>query len=89
MTPAAAPEVLDLAAIEAKWLQQCGACDAGLPTACTHPAEDYRPVIAGLVAEIQRVRKLTEVPAVLLAPSAVIARYEKAAGRWHPMAHAR
>jgi hypothetical protein len=46
----------ELAAIEARWLQLCGSCDAGLPMACTHPDEDYRPVIAALVAEVRQLR---------------------------------
>lgn len=47
---------LDLAAIEAAWLQVCGACDAGMLTDCTHPDGDYRPVMAALVAEVERLR---------------------------------
>lgn len=31
-------------------------CDAGLPTSCTHPSEDYRPVMLALVREIERFR---------------------------------
>jgi hypothetical protein len=45
--------VLDLDAISAKWLTQCGPCDAGLPTACTCPGEDPRPVILELVRELE------------------------------------
>jgi hypothetical protein len=47
---------LDLDAIEDKWLQQCGSCDAGLPLSCSHPSEDYRPVMLRLVSEIRRLR---------------------------------
>lgn len=35
--------------LAAPWLQPCGACDAGLPMACTHPDGDPRIVIAALV----------------------------------------
>lgn len=41
------------AAIEEKWLQQCGPCDGGLPMSCTHPADDYRPVISALLAAVR------------------------------------
>lgn len=47
---------LDLDAIEAKWLQQCAVHDAGIPGSCPCPDSDHRPVIAGLVAEIQALR---------------------------------
>lgn len=40
---------LDLEAISRKWLSLCGACDGGLTTNCTHPDEDYRPVMLSLV----------------------------------------
>lgn len=49
---------LDLDAIQAKWLRVCGPCDAGYPTTCSHPDEDYRPVIAELVAEVERLKAL-------------------------------
>jgi hypothetical protein len=45
---------LDLGAISEKWLQPCGACDGGLAMSCSHPDEDYRPVISDLVAEARR-----------------------------------
>jgi hypothetical protein len=48
--------VVDTDAIREKWLQLCGSCDAGLPMNCTHPDEDYRPVMATLVDEIERLR---------------------------------
>jgi hypothetical protein len=50
-------EADDLDAIEDKWLQQCGSCDAGLPLSCSHPSEDYRPVMLTLVTEIRRLRR--------------------------------
>lgn len=46
---------IDLEAIKAKWLNICGACDAGVGE-CNHPAEDYRPVMLELVREIERLR---------------------------------
>lgn len=46
----------DLEAIQAKWLQMCGPCDAGLPTACTHPSDDYRPVMLRLIEEVDDLR---------------------------------
>lgn len=49
------PSNLDLAAIKAKWLNLCGACDAGIGT-CNHPVDDYRPVMLSLVEEIERLR---------------------------------
>jgi hypothetical protein len=44
---------MDLDAIEAKWLQQCGPCDGGLPMMCACPSDDYRPVMADLVTAIR------------------------------------
>lgn len=49
--------MIDLEAIEAKWLGICGACDAGIGE-CTHPAEDYRPVMLALVREVEHLREL-------------------------------
>jgi len=43
----------DIKAITKKWLQVCVPCDAGVSGTCTHPAEDYRPVIAALVEELR------------------------------------
>lgn len=49
--------MLDLEEIKTKWLNQCGPCDFGMPEyGCTHPDEDYRPVIMSLVLEIERLR---------------------------------
>ena len=47
---------VDLQAVTAKWLQQCGSCDAGLSMNCTCPTDDYRPVMAVLVNEVQQLR---------------------------------
>ncbi len=57
---------LDLEAIKRTWLNQCGPCDYGMPEyGCTHPQEDYRPVIMSLVVEIERLRDLVpDMPAV-------------------------
>lgn len=52
--------MLDLEAIQEKWLKQCGPCDLGMPEyGCTHPTEDYRPVMMSLVEEIERLRRLS------------------------------
>jgi hypothetical protein len=48
--------VIDLEEIKAKWLNVCGACDAGIGE-CTHPSGDYRPVMLELVEEIERLRR--------------------------------
>lgn len=48
----------DLEAISEKWLQVCPVCDGGLPSICTHPDEDYRPVMLELVREIERLRRI-------------------------------
>ena len=49
---------LDLDAIRAKWLQVCGACDAGIGE-CSHPDEDYRPVILDLLTSLTEAREQT------------------------------
>lgn len=50
---------VDLDAIAREWLNQCGPCDYGMPEyGCTHPQGDYRPVIAALVAEVERLRAI-------------------------------
>lgn len=49
-------EPIDLDAVAAKWLQQCGYCDAGIGE-CAHPEDDYRPVMLSLVREIERLRR--------------------------------
>jgi hypothetical protein len=50
---------LDLDAIILKWLQLCPSCDAGMAGGCTHPEEDYRPMVAELVAAVERYRHMT------------------------------
>ena len=50
---------LDIDSIAEKWLNQCGPCDFGMPEyGCTHPREDYRPVLMSLVEEVKRLRLL-------------------------------
>lgn len=50
---------LDLDAVRETWLRPCGSCDAGLPMGCTHPTgEDYRPVMARLVGEVEALNRL-------------------------------
>ena len=49
--------MIDVEAIADEWLQPCGNCDAGFPTPCTCATGDPRPVILGLVQEIERLRK--------------------------------
>lgn len=50
------PATLDVAAIEATWLQQCGPCDGGLPMGCVCSDADPRPVIASLLAALDEAR---------------------------------
>jgi hypothetical protein len=47
---------IDLDAITEKWLHVCGPCDLSVPGGCTHPGDDYRPVMLELVREIDRLR---------------------------------
>ena len=46
----------DLEAIIGEWLQQCGPCDAGLSMGCSCSNKDPRPVISGLVDEVEQLR---------------------------------
>lgn len=48
---------LDLGKIRDRWLGVCAACDAGLAANCTHPEDDYRPVILALVLEVEELRR--------------------------------
>lgn len=47
------------------WMTPCGSCDCGLPTGCSCPTGDPRPLIMFLVSEIERleteVKRLGEV----------------------------
>ena len=45
---------LDLDAIEAEFLRECGVCDAGLPMQCSCAQCDFRPTMLALVAEVRR-----------------------------------
>jgi len=57
----------DLEAIKSKWLNQCGPCDFGMPEyVCSHPAEDYRPVMMDLVLEIERLRRQSDMPVFVI-----------------------
>lgn len=38
------------------FLLPCGSCDAGLPMPCTCRVDDYRPTMARLLAEVERLR---------------------------------
>ena len=40
------------------FLEICGSCELGMPTCCTCPTGDYRPVMLGLYREVQRLREL-------------------------------
>lgn len=46
------------------FFQQCGVCDAGLPMSCTCPTEDYRPIMAALVEEVERLRNIIAEPSI-------------------------
>jgi hypothetical protein len=48
---------LDLDAIEAEFLSECGVCDAGLPLPCSCTHLDYRPTMLALVAEVRRLTR--------------------------------
>jgi hypothetical protein len=44
--------------VKTKWLRVCGQCDAGVIGApCTHPDEDYRPVMLKLVETVERLSR--------------------------------
>jgi len=48
----------DLLTRASRFMAQCGPCDFGLAEfGCSHPDEDYRPVVADLVTEVERLRK--------------------------------
>jgi hypothetical protein len=47
---------LDLQAVSEEFLNQCGSCDAGLPTNCVCSRRDYRPTMLALVRELEQLR---------------------------------
>ncbi len=51
----------ELAAIASQWTSQCGGCDYGLPYGCQCPTGDPRPVVAKLLGEIERLRRIAPV----------------------------
>jgi hypothetical protein len=56
---------LDLKAIEAEFLQQCGSCEYGVDSAaCNCPKRDYRNTMSALVAEVEQLREGLESLAV-------------------------
>ena len=73
--PVGAAMALDLDAVEAEFLRQCGGCDAGLMVGCTCSQRDFRPTMLALVAEVRRLteeseaRRVREMDAVDLAMS--------------------
>lgn len=50
---------LDIEAIAAEHLKQCGPCDYGLPMACQCPTGDPRSAISRLIDEVKRLRAET------------------------------
>lgn len=51
---------LDLEAISAEFLRQCGSCDAGVSVICTCVGRDYRPTMLDLLREVERFRETLE-----------------------------
>lgn len=51
---------LDLDAISAEFLTQCGSCDGPGNTFCTCTYRDYRPAMLALVREVERYRDTLE-----------------------------
>lgn len=49
----AAEPVWDLDTVRDTWLRECGACDAGMPTACVCAEGDPRAVILALVNRVE------------------------------------
>lgn len=69
-------EPLDLDAIAAEHLSQCGPCDYALPYPCQCSKADPRPVIARLVDELKRLRaELASAQKVLRAAEAYDERH--------------
>jgi hypothetical protein len=53
---------VDLAAIEAEFLVECGPCDYGLPMGCNCPERDYRSTMLDLVEEVRLLRQALVAP---------------------------
>lgn len=49
--------MIDTQAVRAKWLNQCGYCDAGLAMDCSCTLDDPRHVILELVREVENQRE--------------------------------
>ncbi len=47
---------VDLEAISAEFLKQCGYCDAGVSFTCTCSGRDFRPTMLELVREVKDLR---------------------------------
>ena len=67
---------LDLDAVEAEFLRQCGGCDAGLMVGCTCSQRDFRPTMLALVAEVRRLIESRSTVAANLAASLLRAEAE-------------
>ncbi len=48
---------LNLDAVSAEFLTQCGSCDASLPMSCACTDRGYRPTMLALVREVERYRE--------------------------------
>jgi hypothetical protein len=54
----------DLDMVREEWLRMCGPCELGVSSSpCACAPGDYRPVMASLVQEVERLRKLVREPA--------------------------
>lgn len=51
--------MIDVLAKAEPWLNLCGPCDAGYPTACSCQPGDPRVIILELVREVERLRQET------------------------------
>lgn len=47
---------LNLEAISAEFLNECGPCDFAIGSACTCSDRDFRPTMLALVREVERLR---------------------------------
>lgn len=67
---------LDLKAIEAEFLNQCGPCDFAMPGACNCSKRDYRGTMLDLVREVETLRRRLDA-STLAARQAVAADIER------------